>query len=555
MLEELHIRDIGVIEEVTLELRPGLNVLTGETGAGKTMVVAALELLLGARADSDQVRADASRALVEGRFCPVPEAGAEWVDDEDQDLVVSRELQSSRSRGRLGGRLAPASTLAEVVGQVVEIHGQHDSARLSSASAQRALLDRCGGTELSAALDGYRDAYETWHALREELSTLEDGRRDRAREIDRLTFECEEIEAVAPIAGEDEELDAELARLEHAESLLDAAWAGAGALNADGGARDVLGGAVEALRAVEDVDTTLTALQLRLEGIAAEAQDLGMELERYGDGLTLDPERLDELRDRRMAISRLARKYGADAAAIAAYGAQARAQLTALEGGDDRIGALRDEVASAREAVGGAAEGLRKARRAAADELVEAVERHLADLAMPDAAMQVDIEAIEPGPHGADRVTFLLAANPGQPALPLAKAASGGERSRVALAVRLALADADETPVLVFDEVDAGVGGATALAVGEKLARLASGRQVLCVTHLAQLAAYADAHFVVAKTSTGGQTRASVRGAEGEERLAELARMLSGATDSSAAATHAAELLESARASLGRAQS
>lgn len=552
MLVDLHIRDIGVISEVDLELAPGLNVLTGETGAGKTMVVAALELLLGARADSDRVRADATKALVEGRFAPAPANAADWLGEGDDELVVARELGGGRSRARLGGRLAPASALAEVVGDLVEVHGQSESARLAVPATQRALLDRGGGADLAEALDGYQEAYRRWRAAAAELEELVEGERDRARELDRLAFELAEIDAVDPQPDEEEALAAELSRLEHAEALIGAAQAAGAALTDDGGARDLLGAAVAALRAVEGIDEELGALQARTEGLAAESQDLGLELSRYADGLELDPARLDELRDRLGRLTALCRKYGPDAKAVVAYAEQAREQLARLRGGDERAQALSGEVADLERAVTAAAERLRTQRRRSADALVAATEGHLAELAMPQARMEVALEPVQPGPDGAERVTFLLSANPGQPALPLAKAASGGERSRVALAVRLALADADETPTFVFDEVDAGVGGAVALAVGEKLARLARGRQVLCVTHLAQLAAYADTHFVVAKQAQDGAAVATVSSLEQPERVSELARMLSGATASTAAAEHAAELLADATAAKSR---
>ncbi|MGM0818817.1 MAG: DNA repair protein RecN [Actinomycetota bacterium] len=549
-LDELHIRDVGVIADVTVELDDGLNVLTGETGAGKTMVVAALELLLGARADTDQVRAGAERALVEGRLSPPPPAAEGWVDPDETELVVSREVGGARSRARLGGRLAPASALAEVLGEVVEVHGQSDAQRLSAPGVQRELLDRSGGAPLAEAKAAYGEAYHRWRAADAELRELVEGERDRAREIDRLRFELDEIDAVAPEAGEEEALDAELARLEHAETLSEAARGAAAALTDDGGARDALGAAVATLRGRAGIDGELDALAERLDGLAAEVQDAGFELASYAEAVELDPARLEALRERRAALAGLCRKYGPDAEGVAAYAEEARARLAALEGGDARSAALAEEVDVLLGARDEAAERLRAARIEAGGRLAEAVGGHLADLAMADATMSVEVAATEPAVHGADRVTFLLAANAGSPPLPLAKAASGGERSRVALAVRLALADADATPVLVFDEVDAGVGGATALAVGEKLARLARGRQVLCVTHLAQLAAHADCHLVVDKRAEGERTEATVRRVGERERVTELSRMLSGDPDSAAAGTHAAELLASARATL-----
>lgn len=547
MLEELLIRDVGVIEEVTLHLVPGLNVLTGETGAGKTIVVSALELLLGARADADRVRAGAQAALVEGRFHPVPAGAHEWLADGDEELVASRELVAGgRSRARLGGRLAPVSALADVVGMAVEVHGQTDSTRLLDSAKQRELLDRVAGPSLAGTLGRYQDLYRRWRAATEELVSLCTDARHHARELDRIVFELAEIEAVGPVRGEEGALAVELARLEHAETLADAATQASAAVGGDGGARDALGGAVAALRAVARLDPGLDALGERVEGLAAETQELAFELAAYAESVELDPHQLEALRERRAALAGLMRKYGPDSAAVVAYADEARARIATLRASTDRSAVLEAEVGQLEAAVGDAAMDLRRARREAGEQLATAVGVHLADLGMPCARMKVVVEQAEPGPNGGDRVRFLLAANPGEAALPLAKAASGGERSRVALAIRLALARADDTEVLVFDEIDAGVGGATALAVGRKLAILARDRQVLCVTHLAQLAAFADAHFVVEKQTAGGRTVAVVARLDAESRVRELSRMLSG-TSSAQAAGHAAELLSMAQ--------
>ncbi|HWB71041.1 MAG TPA: DNA repair protein RecN [Egibacteraceae bacterium] len=546
MLEELLIRDLGVIAEVGLTLAPGLNVVTGETGAGKTMVVSALELLLGVRADSARVRAGATGALVEGRLRPPPPGSREWLAEGDDELVVSREVlagtaAAGRSRARIGGRLAPVSALAATVGAVVDVHGQSEVTRLSTAAAQRDLLDRYGGPQLAGAAARHRAAYERWRSAEAELERLRGDARERARQLDRLRFELGEIDAVAPVAGEEIELQAQLQRLEQADALRLHAASAAAALTDDGGARDRLGWAVAELRTVAGVDAELDRLHQRLEGLAAEAQDLGFELVSYGERIVLDPQRLELLRQRRAALAALARKYGPDAAAVVAYAEDARTTLAALEHGDERAGALAADVTALRAEVAGTARQLTELRCAAGRGLARAVEEHLAELALPDARVVVAVESVPLAPHGADRVAFLLAANPGQPPLPLATAASGGERSRLGLALRLALADVDATGVLVFDEVDAGIGGTTALAVGRKLARLARHRQVLCVTHLAQLAAFADAHFVVSKRSQGRRAVASVRRLSEPDRVAELSRMLSGA-GSPAAAEHAAEL-------------
>jgi len=546
VLEELSIRDVGVIESVTLTLAPGLTVLTGETGAGKTMVVSALELLLGGRADVDSVRSGARRALVEGRLHPAPASAAEWLEDGDEDLVVSREVLrgegGSRSHARIGGRMAPASALADTVGAVVELHGQSDNARLASAAVQRELLDRSGGAPLAAALAKYRTVHAAWRDAVEELQRLRTSSRDRTLEVERLNRELSEIDAVAPVAGEEQLLDAELRRLEHAEGLIAAAAGAAAAIVGEAGARDALGSSVAALRTIAGIDEAGDELLARVEGLAAETQEVALDLTAYADALELDPQRLEALRQRRAGLARLTRAYGEDAAAVAAYAEQARAELEGLQGGEERIAALERDAAALRADVAERGAALAGLRRAAGKRLARTVEAHLAELAMADARMVVAVDDAEPTAEGTDAVTFLLAANRGEPALPLGKAASGGERSRVALALRLAFADADDTPVLVFDEVDAGIGGSTALAVGHKLARLARGRQVLCVTHLAQLAAFADDHLVVTKRAEGGRTVAGVRRLDDADRLVELSRMLSGTPDSEVAAGHAAEL-------------
>lgn len=545
----MYIRDIGVIDDVTLRLDPGLTVLTGETGAGKTMVVSALQLLTGSRADSDQVRHGASVALVEGRFRPPPRGSDEWLREDDDELILSREIAAAgRSRARISGRLAPVSALSQLAGAVVELHGQSDSVRLAEPAVQRELLDRSGGPELASVLATYQDAYRAWVTGREELEMLRGGERDRAREADRLAFELAEIDAVDPAPGEEDEIDAELRRLEHAEALIAAAVAAAAAVADDGGARDALGSAVAALRSVEGVDDALEALRARAEGVAAEAQELAFELSAYSDGIELDPERLEDLRNRRMALAGLVRKYGPDTAAVVTYAEHAREQLAALTGGDKRRAALEVEVEELAVKVVHLGKQLSERRRIEGQRLATAVEGHLAELAMSAARVTVAVEDADPGPMGADRVAFLLAANVGEPALPLGKAASGGERSRVALALRLALADADDTPVLVFDEVDAGIGGTVALEVGRKLAHLARGRQVLCVTHLAQLAAFADAHYVVTKATVDERTVAAVESLGERQRVVELSRMLSGTPDSDAAVRHAEELRAAARA-------
>ena len=557
MLTELRIRNVGVIDDVTLHLRPGLNVLTGETGAGKTMVVSAIEMLLGARADADRVRSGTRAALVEASLAPPPSESDEWLDDGDTELIVSREISASdtsaaRSRARLGGRMAPVSALAACVGAVVELHGQSDTSRLTAAAVQRELLDRFGGSSLAAAVRAYITAYARWSEAGEELDTLRSSTRERAREVDRLRFELDEIDAVAPEVGEEETLARDLGRLEHAEALAGAAEQAAAAVMDDGGAHDALAVADAALRAAGDLDGQLDEIQERMAAVIAELQDVGLELRRYASGLEPDPARLEVLRQRQADLVRLSRKYseappgGIDTAALLAHAEAAREELVTLDTSDERMAALADQLAQLDQSLRADAQRLRDERMAAGKRLAQVVEQHLAEMAMDGARLEVAVEPLEPAPHGADRVSFLLAPGPGETALPLGKGASGGERSRIALALRLALADADATEVLVFDEVDAGIGGATANAVGRKLAGLAQGRQVICVTHLPQLAAYADAHFCVEKRSEGDRIVADVTALDDIARVEELSRMLSG-TGSEIAIGHAEELLATAR--------
>jgi DNA repair protein RecN (Recombination protein N) len=557
LLTDLEITDLGIIDHIGLTLAPGLNVLTGETGAGKTMVVSGLQWLLGGRADRDRVRRGARAAVVQARFEGVPDSALDWSDPEDDELIVSREVgnrgedgeAAGRSRARLAGRLAPVTALAEVLGPVVEVHSQHESIRLADPAVQRRLLDRFDAAAIDPLLAAYRQAHGRWKDATRDLDEAERASRDDAREADRLRVELDEIDAVGPSAGEEDLLDAEIGRLGHAESLQAAAETASSALTDDGGARDLLGSAVAALRDVAAHDAGLAGPLGRLEAVLAEAQDVAFELSGYADGLDADPESLQSALSRRAAVGALLRKYGPATADVLAYRDEAARRLDLVDGGEGRLAALRAAVEDAEVAVATTGTALRDARTAAAARLSTTVDGHLHELSMVEARTDIVVEQAPPGPDGADRVEFLLAANRGQAALPLGRAASGGERSRVALAVKVALADADDTPVMVFDEVDAGIGGETALAVGRKLARLARGRQVLCVTHLAQLAAFADAHFVVSKQAEGSSTVASVARLDDAERAAELSRMLSGAGASEAALSHARELLTVARTS------
>jgi DNA repair protein RecN (Recombination protein N) len=555
VIDELHIRGLGVIEDASLRLAPGLTVVTGETGAGKTMLVTALELLLGARADSSLVRSGADAALAEAVIAPPPAAATDWLGEGDDELVVSREIPADgRSRARIGGRLAPVSALAEVLGRHVEVHAQHEHVRLTRPEVQRTLLDRYAGDPHGRTLAAYRDAHASWRELSRRRDRLEADARERARELDRLRFEVAEIDAAQLDPDVDEDLGRELELLAHAEEVQLAAAAAASALGSEG-AQEPIGIAVDALRRLAVDDTTLDELRARADALAAEASELAADVRAFGEATEADPERLAGLQERLALVRQLTRKYGADVAAVLAYADEARDRLAALEAEETDAGDLDRRLAEEEERLRALADDVRRGRRTAAGRLAEVVDGHLADLAMPHARFTVAVEALADDAvtaDGGDRVTFLLAPNPGEPAKPIAEASSGGERSRVSLAIEVALADVDAARVLVFDEVDAGIGGATAMAVGEKLARLAAGegadrRQVLCVTHLAQLAAFADVHHVVEKGLADGRTVTTARAVAEDERVGELSRMLGGDATAAAGLEHARELLDQAR--------
>ena len=548
MLVELHVVDLGIVADLNLVLgpEPGLTAITGETGAGKTLIVEAVELLVGGRADAALVRDGADQARVEGRFVH-PETG--------EETVLARVLpRDGRSRAYVDGRLATAGELAEVGRALVDLHGQHAHQSLLDPAVQRGALDRYAGPLALDALARYREARAAGRALDDELAALGGDARARAREIDLLRYQVEEI------AGARLEDPAEDVALEAEELLLADAVAHRSALaeayeELEGPASDALGNALAAL----DGRAPFTGLAARLRGLQGELADVEQELRHEVDRVEEDPERVDVVRARRHQLHELGRKYGSTLADVIAYGAESAARLAELERYEERAAAIETRRAEAEAAAVAAADELSAARREAAMPLARAIEVHLRELAMPHAVMEVVVDPGEPTDDGHDRVVYLLAPNPGETARPLARAASGGELSRAMLATRVVLSAAP--PTLVFDEVDAGIGGEAGVAVGRLLQTLGSRHQVLCVTHLAQVAAFAGTQVVVEKTvelSKGrGEERtvASAAVVEGDARVAELSRMLAGIGDSSHARRHAAELLETATAARGPARS
>jgi DNA repair protein RecN (Recombination protein N) len=442
-----------------------------------------------------------------------------------------------------------------VLGRHVEVHAQHEHVRLSRPEVQRGLVDRYAGDPHARVLATYQERYATWRELHDRRNRLHADARERARELDRLRFEVGEIDTAELDPEFDDQLDRALERLANADELERGAAIASSALGSDG-AQEPLGVAVDALRRLPVDDPELDRLRSRLEGVVAEIAELAVDVRAYGEAVDADPARLAELQERKRLVASLTRKYGIDVPAVLTWAEEARARLLELEAEEQDADALDARLEEAHAGVVAAAEDLRRGRRAASEVLAEVVDGHLAELGMPHARFSVSVEPLPPdelAASGGDRVTFLLAPNPGEPARAIAQAASGGERSRVSLAIEVALADVDDARVLVFDEVDAGIGGATAMAVGRKLARLAAGegdrrRQVLCVTHLAQLAAFADVHHVVEKGLTAGRTVTTARQIAETERVAELSRMLGGDATAEAGLEHARELLEQARA-------
>lgn len=552
----MRLRDLGVIAEATMPFGPGFTAVTGETGAGKTMVVTGLGLLLGARADSGAVRAGAAQASVEGVWT-VPESGpvaervqeaggdVEPIGDGRGELFLSRTLSvEGRSRASVGGRGAPAGVLGDLAEHLVVVHGQSDQLRLKSQAAQRDALDRFGGAPVHEARERYAAAFEAWREIDRELTRLVEERDARAQEAARLRETLAEIEQVEPEPGEDAELAARAERLANAEQLRAAAALAREGLSSEEGAPDVVGILAESRRHLERAgDPGLTAVAEQLAELGYRAADLAIELSSFlADLDETGPQELAAVEERRAAIGALVRAHGSLDAALGLL-ETGSARLAELDDDGDRIERLTDLRDDARANLDHHAASLTAARIEASERLSHAVSEELHALAMPDATLTVRVADGAESSHGRDDVLFLLAPHPGADPRPVSKGASGGELSRVMLAIEVVIAENDPVPTFVFDEVDAGIGGAAAIEVGRRLARLAQRSQVIAVTHLAQVAAFANNHLSVVKASDGSVTTSSVRALEGEEREAEMARLLSGMIDSGAALDHARELL------------
>ena len=554
MITELRIADLGVISDAIISLHSGLTVVTGETGAGKTMIISGLGLLLGGRADPRSVRRGSERARVEGRFPIdnlelaqiVQEAGGQLDDDE---LIVARHVTSAgRSRAYVGGAQVPASVCAELTAALVRIHGQAEQERLTEADRQRQLLDRFAGVPALEPLARYTSLWAEDRAARAELAQLRAEAQRRAREIDLLRFGLDEIERIAPVSGEDVALAAEALRLQSADDLRDSAES---AVQALAGPDDEPGGALAMLYAARKVfesavsrDPAATQLGERLVDASYQLSDLTADLARYLDSLESQPGRLEQIAERRAQLSTLTRKYGTTCDEVLQWAAESAVRLTQLEQSDERIATLERRVDTLAADLASLAGQISRARYEASGRFSELVLGELAALAMPHARLSFDVTSAELGPSGADRVELTFAANPGSELRSLGRVASGGELSRVRLALEVVLAAGHEAVTLVFDEVDAGVGGKVAVEVGRRLARLAQYSQVVVVTHLAQVAAFADRHYVVVKADDGQVTTSGVVQVADEDRAVELARMMAGLDTTESALAHAGELVE-----------
>nr|WP_232530904.1 DNA repair protein RecN [Microlunatus antarcticus] len=556
----MHIHDLGVINDAVVEPHPGLTVVTGETGAGKTMIVTGIGLLLGDRAEARSVRSGTERAVVEGRLTVpdgpetsrlatrVRDAGGDLDDDE---LVVARHITAAgRSRAFLGGAPVPVSVCAEVTTELVAIHGQSEQIRLSAAGRQRELLDAYAGPELAALLATYRQRWAEHRAARVELDTLVAASAERAREVELLRFGLEQIEVVEPQPGEDLALAAESTRLQNADDLRLSVGGALAGLSGDPDDPRGGGGAMAALadarRSLDhaSADPVLEALAVRVAEASYLVADVASDLARYVDDLVADPRRLEWVSERRAHLSGLTRSYGPTVDDALAWSARAVQRLTELEGGDERIGELTVAVEQQDADLRERAARLTELRGGAAQGFADAVSAELTALAMPHARLTFALTPTALGASGADAVDLLFAANPGTEPRSLGKVASGGELSRVRLALEVVLAADRPGGTLVFDEVDAGVGGRVAVEIGRRLAELARHSQVVVVTHLAQVAAFADRHYVVVKADDGQVTTSGVVRLREDQRTEELARMMAGLDTTDSALAHAGELVE-----------
>ncbi|MHB1224684.1 MAG: DNA repair protein RecN [Gemmatimonadaceae bacterium] len=556
MLIELRIRNFAIIEALTLPLAAGFNVLSGETGAGKSIIVGALGLLLGERASADLVRTGTDRATVEGVFEVAPDHAIialldeRGVEVDDGLLVLRREIAASgRARAWVNGTTVTAGVLAEIGRQLVSLHGQHEAQTLLDAESQRRILDAFGGADATAS--EVRDSHARLSAVRREIAELDRRRAEAERRADYLRHVAREIEEARLLEGEDTRLEEEARRLEHAEELRTTSASAVQLLqDGDDGVLARLGQLQRALGAIRRIDPSLERLQELFDTGYYAIEELAREVEEYEAAIDLDPSRLAQVQQRRDVLFSLGKKYGPTLAEVVETGREARAELDLVDSAALDIRQLEGQETAARERLTEAAAALTELRVSAARRLAAAVDELLPELGMPDGRLTVALPPTsEVGPHGAEDVEFRVALNLGHEARLLGRVASGGELSRVMLALKTILARLDAVPTLVFDEVDTGIGGRVGLQVGDTMRRVAEHHQLFAISHLPQLAARAHHHILVAKGARGGVTTADVRVLEGDDRVFELARMLGGDADSEVSRAHARELLATAAGS------
>jgi len=562
MLKELNIKNFAIIDQLRVEFGPGLNVFTGETGAGKSIVVDALNLALGERASTDLVRTGSPESVVEAAFelngrgsagalAVLADQGIEASPGED--LIVRRVISTTgKSRVYINGSLANLNTLAELGAYLADIHGQHEHQSLLSVDRQMDMLDSFGG--LVEKREAFGSMYRQLHGLRHELGELEAGEREKAQREDLLRYQVNEIEGARLKEGEDEALAHEQRVLANSEKLAGfAASADATLYSAEGSVLSGLKRAITNVRDIAAIDASLAPVQELLESGRAQIEEAAREVAAYAERVEINPARLEEIGDRLELVQKLKKKYGGTIAEIIAFGAQAAVELGKIEKSGEEMERLRREIAGLKAEITGKARELTKKRMAAAKDLDRKVEAELGHLGMKKTTFIAKVtqeqgddtsDGHRAGPRGADRVEFLISPNPGEEPRPLARIASGGELSRIMLALKTILVEGDPIPTLVFDEVDAGIGGAVAEEVGKKLRKIADRRQVFCITHLAQIASLATSHYGVAKAVKKDRTSTEVRLLDGRERVDEIARMLGGKTITDATLKHAEEMIE-----------
>jgi DNA repair protein RecN (Recombination protein N) len=562
VIEEILIRDLGVISEAKLEFGPGLTVLTGETGAGKTMVLNALGLLLGERSDSSAIRKGQEQAFVEGRWLLADSAVTRirelGIELEDAELLVNRSVSAEgRSRAALSGKSVPVGILSEIGEQLVVVHGQSDQIRLRSAAAQREALDQFAGEELAKVLTEYTSVYANWKQAATRLSEITTQLEARSREADQIRSAVEELTSLDPKPGEDVELAEKASKLTHLEELRIAATAAHNQLSSEGfddssDAITLIGKARRALEAVSEHDPELASLAQQLKEIGFSLNETSASISGYLASLDSEGgQELELVQQRRADLTSAMRKYGPTLEEVISYFENSGVRLLELDSSDKEIQALTALEQSLGKQATSLAKTMTELRTKAASALAKSVTAELAALAMTGACLEVTVsQGSELGPNGADQVAILLSAYPGAEPRPLGKGASGGELSRIMLAIEVVLAGSELAPTFIFDEVDAGVGGAAATEVGKRLATLAQNAQVIVVTHLPQVAAFATRHLRVLKSVSDQYTSTDVVRLEGEAVVEELARMLSGLSESESGKTHAKELLELAKASI-----